>query len=169
MRSSRRLVLAAMSFAFAVTGAAVHAQDFGSGLSAYNRGDYLIAMGIWRPLADNGDARSQAGLGFLFLRGLGTDTDTTLARSWYEKAANQGQAEAQLMLGMMYFFGQGVPKSYIWSYAWCELASINGNPDAFECRDASIESMTDPAQLNESFRLAQQLLKNQKARRDAAP
>jgi TPR repeat protein len=163
MRCLRRGLLAGLVCLFAVAGGRAQAQDFGSGLSAYYSGGYLEAMRIWRPLADKGDARAQAGIGYMFLRGLGTDVDTDLAKGWYEKAAAQGQAEAQLMLGLMYFYGQGVTRNFIWAYAWCQMAYINGNPDAFACRDASIESMTDSAQMTESFRLAQQLLKQQEA------
>ena len=32
------------------------ASDFGSGLSAYNRGDYITAFRDWYPLAEHGDA-----------------------------------------------------------------------------------------------------------------
>src|SRR5215510_5863666 len=101
-------VVCACILGFCAAAGAVEAQDFGSGLSAYNAGEYGKAMQIWGPLARAGDARSQAGMGFLYLRGLGTDVDTDAAKEWYEKAALQGQPEAQLMLGSMYFFGNGV-------------------------------------------------------------
>src|ERR1700758_3204242 len=47
------------------------AGDFGSGLWAYNRGDYITAFRDWYPLTEHGDTRAQAGLGFLFHKGLG--------------------------------------------------------------------------------------------------
>jgi hypothetical protein len=47
------------------------AGDFRSDLSAYNRGDYITAFRDWYPLTEHGDARAQAGLGFLFHKGLG--------------------------------------------------------------------------------------------------
>ena len=51
------------------------ADDFSSGLSAYNRGDYIAAFRDWYPLAERGDAPAQAGLGFLFHKGLGVAQD----------------------------------------------------------------------------------------------
>jgi uncharacterized protein len=161
MRWVRSVSLAAALCIGVVPG--VGAQDFAAGLSAYTVGDFGRAMSIWRPLAEQGDARSQSGLGFLLFRGLGTPSDPLEARVWYEKAAAQGQAEAQLMLGIMYYFGNGVQRSFVWAFAWCQMAFVNGNPEASFCRDASIESMTDPAQLTESFNLAQQLLSRQEA------
>jgi TPR repeat protein len=128
------------------------ASDFGSGLSAYNRGDYITAFRDWYPLAEHGDARAQAGLGFLFHKGLGVAQDDVEAASWFEKAATKGQAEAQLLLGTLYFFGEGVQQSYVMAFAWCEVAQANGQSDALECRDAALEHMTN-AEIKRAFRL----------------
>jgi uncharacterized protein len=118
------------------------ASDFRSGLAAYNRGDYIAALRDWYPLAENGDARAQAGLGFLFHKGLGVAQDDLEAASWFGKAASKGQAEAQLLLGTLYFFGEGVQQSYVFAFAWCEVAQSNGQSDALECRDAALEHKT---------------------------
>ena len=128
------------------------ASDFGSGLSAYNRGDYITAFRDWYPLAEHGEARAQAGLGFLFHKGLGVAQDDIEAASWFEKAASKGQAEAQLLLGTLYFFGEGVQQSYVMAFAWCEVAQSNGQSDALECRDAALEHMTSPER-EQAFRL----------------
>jgi uncharacterized protein len=133
------------------------ASDFGSGLSAYNRGDYVTAFRDWYPLAENGVAAAQAGLGFLFHKGLGVAQDDVEAASWFEKAADQGQAEAQLLLGTLYFFGEGVQQSYVIAFAWCEIAQSNGQSDALECRDAALEHMTS-AEARQSFRLVTEWL-----------
>jgi TPR repeat protein len=132
------------------------AGDFGSGLSAYNRGDYVTAFRDWYPLAETGDAAAQAGVGFLFHKGLGVAQDDVEAASWFEKAAEKGQAEAQLLLGTLYFFGEGVQQSYVLAFAWCEIAQSNGQSDALECRDAALEHMTD-AEIRQSFRLVTEL------------
>src|SRR4029077_10359543 len=79
---------------------------FRSGLSAYNRGDYITAFRDWYPLAEHGDCPSPTGLGFLSHKGLGVTQDDIEAASWFEKAAGKGQAEAQLLLGTLYFFGE---------------------------------------------------------------
>ena len=128
------------------------AGDFRSGLSAYNRGDYVTAFRDWYPLAEHGDARAQAGIGFLFHKGLGVTQDDVEAASWFGKAAAKGQAEAQLLLGTLYFFGEGVPQNYVTAFAWCEIAQSNGQTDALECRDAALEHMTSE-EIKQSFRL----------------
>jgi uncharacterized protein len=133
------------------------AGDFRSGLSAYNRGDYITAFRDWYSLAEHGDAPAQAGLGFLFHKGLGVTQDDIEAASWFEKAAGKGQAEAQLLLGTLYFFGEGVQQNYVMAFAWCEIAQSNGQADALECRDAALEHMTS-AEIKQSFRLVTEWL-----------
>jgi len=128
-------------------------EDFRTGLSAFNSGDFATAMRLWRPLADGNDARSQAGIGFMYHRGLGVKTDDAQAAFWLRKAAEQGQAEGQMMLGSLYFFGLGVPQSYATAYAWCELAQDNGQAEAQICRDAALESLTEDAQRRDAFRM----------------
>ena len=131
-------------------------EDFRTGLSAFNSGDYATAMRLWRPLADGNDARSQAGVGFMYHRGLGVETDDAQAAFWLRKAAEQGQAEGQMMLGSLYFFGLGVPQSYATAYAWCELAQDNGQAEAQICRDAALQSLTEDAQLQDAFRMVRE-------------
>ncbi len=138
-------------------GRAVGGDDFRSGLSAYNGGDYVAAFRDWVTLAEHGDAAAQAGLGFLFHKGLGVAQDDGEAAYWFEKAAEQGQAEAQLLLGTLFFFGQGVPQNYVTAFAWCEIAETNGQSDAVECRDAALERMTN-AETTEAFRIVSEWL-----------
>lgn len=154
----RKLVCAVMLAALASFAAAAGTpeEDFRRGLSAFNGGDYAGAMRLWRPLAEGDDARSQAGVGFMYHRGLGVKTDDAQAAFWLRKAAEQGQAEGQLMLGSLYFFGLGVPQSYPTAYAWCELAQDNGQAEAQMCRDAALQSLTEDAQLRDAFRMVRE-------------
>jgi TPR repeat protein len=140
---------------FAVAG--TPEEDFRAGLSAFNSGDFAAAMRLWRPLADMNEARSQAGIGFMYHRGLGVKTNDLQAAFWLRKAAEQGQAEGQMMLGNLYFFGLGVQQSYPAAYAWCELAQDNGQAEAQMCRDAALESLREDAQLRDAFRMVREL------------
>src|SRR5438105_13377330 len=86
-------------------------QVFREGLSAYNSGNYQKAMQIWMPLAQGEDAPAQAGIGFMFHKGLGVATDNGKAAYWLRKAAEHGQPEGQFMLGTLYFYGAGVERT----------------------------------------------------------
>jgi TPR repeat protein len=144
--------------------AATDDDQFRRGLSVFNTGDYAAALEIWRPLAERDEPRSEAGLGFMYHRGLGVAADDALAAIWLGRAAEQGQAEGQLMLGILFYYGHGVAQSYVKAYAWCELAETNGNSDATLCRDAALESMSD-ADREAAFRLVVELRTRQRARR----
>ncbi len=86
------------------------AQDYNAGLAAYETGDYATALREWQPLAVQGDAGAQSGLGNMYRRGEGVPQDYTEAVVWYRKAAEQGDAMAQFILGLMYIRAEGVPQ-----------------------------------------------------------
>jgi uncharacterized protein len=150
-------LLAAALIAAARPAAGGSEEEFRAGLSAFNSGDYAAAMRTWRPLAEANEARSQAGIGFMYHRGLGVKIDDEQAVFWLRKAAEQGQAEGQFMLGSLYFFGKGVPQSYPRAYAWCELAQDNGQAEAGMCRDAALQSITADEDLRAAFRMLGEL------------
>src|SRR5579864_9211568 len=108
-----RLAVMGVCLSLGPLSAAPKDQEFRKGLSAYNSSDFQKAMQIWLPLAEHEDASAQAGLGFMYYRGLGVATDNQKAAYWLRKAAEHGQPEGQLMLGSLYFYGRGVAQSYV--------------------------------------------------------
>jgi TPR repeat protein len=86
------------------------AGPYEDGKAAYDRKDYSTALKLWRPLAEQGDARGQSSLGYMYSTGKGVPKDHAEAVKWYRKAAEQGDAKAQSNLGLMYDKGQGVPR-----------------------------------------------------------
>ena len=86
------------------------AQDFQKGFAAYQSGDYVTALQEWRPLAEQGDADAQQGLGVMYENGMGVLQDYKEAVKWYRLAAEQGDANAQNSIGFMYKKGVGVPQ-----------------------------------------------------------
>ncbi len=134
--------------------------DFNAGVAAYNRGDYATALRELRPLAEQGHAKAQYNLGFMYDEGLGVPQDYAEAVGWYRKAAAQGYAEAQNVLGFMYGEGQGVPQDYVQSHMWLNIAAPRLPPgehrdNAVNNRDIVAKRMT-PAQISEAEKLAQQ-------------
>ncbi len=106
------------------------AQDFARGLEAAQRGDYDIALGEWRPLAERGDAYSQYNLGVMYDHGVGVPQDYAEAMKWYRLAAGQGNADARSNLGVMYAVGKGVPRDDAEAVKWYRLAAEQGNVNA---------------------------------------
>ncbi|MEZ5527783.1 MAG: HAD family acid phosphatase [Gammaproteobacteria bacterium] len=98
--------------------------------AAYYEGRFAEALAIWRPLAQQGDARAQNNLGILYRNGEGVVQDYDLAREWLLRAAAQGWARAQFSLGMMYDFGQGLARNEQEAVRWYELAAAQDDADA---------------------------------------
>ena len=156
MRLATAILAAALCLAIHPARAGTADDEFRRGLAAFNTGDYNTALQAWRPLAQREDPRSEAGIGFMYHRGMGVAVDDDQAAFWLERAAEPGQAEGQLMLGILFYYGRGVPQSYVRSYAWCDLAESGGNADATLCRDAALEAMPD-SEREQAFRLVVEL------------
>jgi len=108
VRAFLALLLSLTALIYSTT--ASQAEQFADGLVAYRRGDYATAQRFWAPLADQGNAEAENGLGVMYAAGLGVPQDYATAVMWYRKAADQEYPSGQSNLGVMYYFGQGVPR-----------------------------------------------------------
>ena len=70
------------------------ASDFEAGMEAYERGDYAVALREFRPLAEQGHAKTQFHLSVMYALGDGVAQDDTESMKWRRRAAEQGNAEA---------------------------------------------------------------------------
>jgi uncharacterized protein len=129
------------------------AGPFEDGLDAARRADYPTVMRLWRPLADQGDARAQLNLGLMYANGRGVSQDYAAAITWYQKAADQGDAEAQLNLGLMYASGRGVPKDPVSAHMWFSLAAAGGDKAA-EGNRQRVAAKMSPGQIAKAQGLA---------------
>jgi uncharacterized protein len=129
----------ALAFLVILTGAAppgpVRALDFETGLKAFDTGDYAVAFENWWGMAQQGDAKSQASLGFLYYAGKGVRRDDQKSLQWFRRAAEAGQPTAQFFLGLHYYFGRGVRRDLARAYSWCDIALTNGYSESLFCRD----------------------------------
>jgi TonB family protein len=96
------------------------------GGAAFERNDYVTAIKLWRPLAEQGNAPAQAMLGAMYNEGLGVTQDYKEAAKWFRLAAEQGVADAQHNLGWMYANGQGVLQDYKEAVRLYRLAAEQG-------------------------------------------
>jgi TPR repeat protein len=92
----------------------------------YKRSDYSLAFRLWKPLADQGYAPAQVGIG----EGFGVQQNYKQAVEWYRKAADQGDASGQYNLGGIYNNGLGVPQDYTAAARWLRKAADQENDDA---------------------------------------
>ncbi len=100
------------------------------GVAAYKRGDYATALREFRVLAEQGLARAQYNLAFMYDNGQGVPQDHVQAVKWYRKAAEQGAARAQNNVGVMYHTGEGVLQDYAEAAKWYRKAAEQGHASA---------------------------------------
>ncbi|MDH4049535.1 MAG: sel1 repeat family protein [Gammaproteobacteria bacterium] len=127
---TRKISLISLQLTLALLSLTGSAADFTKGLDAYKTGDYETALAEWAPLAEQGDAGSQFGLGLLYSHGWGVDLDDAAALKWYELAAAQGHGEAAYNIGVMYQNGWGVDQSDAETFKWMQMAATAGFPAA---------------------------------------
>src|SRR4051794_3084786 len=107
MKPASAILVAFLCLAIPSARAGEADDEFRRGLAAFNTGDFAAALRAWRPLAEQSEPRSEAGLGFMYHRGMGVAVDDSAAAFWLTRAAEHGQAEGQLMLGILHYYGRG--------------------------------------------------------------
>ena len=68
------------------------------GMAAYNRGDYVPAIRLFRPLAEKGNPKAQSVLGKMYRKGQGVARNSARAFMWFSLAARRGDAKASAEL-----------------------------------------------------------------------
>jgi TPR repeat protein len=68
------------------------------GMAAYNRGDYVPAIKLFRPLAQAGNAKAQSIMGVIYRKGQGVAPNSARAFMWLSVAAARGDAKAKAEL-----------------------------------------------------------------------
>jgi TPR repeat protein len=97
----KRLPLAAAGLwatAHIVAPAGALAGPWEDGMAAYNRGDYMPAVQLFRPLAQKGNAKAQALLGVMYRRGQGMAKSSAHAFMWLSMASAGGDRRARAEL-----------------------------------------------------------------------
>jgi hypothetical protein len=125
-------------------------------VAAYSKADYVTALRLWRPLADQGDVLAESYLGRMYFLGRGVPQDYAEAMKWYRLAADQGERRAQANLGLMYDKGLGVDKDHVRAHMWLNLAAAQGDKLSGKYRDAIARERMTPAQIAEAQKLARE-------------
>ncbi|MFA6922504.1 MAG: hypothetical protein WC216_11735 [Gallionella sp.] len=96
------------------------------GMSAFDNGNYVLAVTKLTPLAENGVPMAQNTLGRMYLKGNGVQMDFNKSIILFRKAAIQGLPNAQNNLGVMYAAGSGVTQDYKQATEWFRKAADQG-------------------------------------------
>jgi len=94
-------VTAAVFFLNAGLISGAQAGPWEDGMAAYNRGDYVPAIRLFRPLAEAGNPKAQNQIGLMYRKGEGTAQSPARAFMWFSLAARKGDASAKANLQEM--------------------------------------------------------------------
>jgi TPR repeat protein len=135
----------------------VYADTLAPTTAAYSRSGDIRAVRKLSTLAQRGNARALARLGFMYEHGLGEPQAYEAAADLYARAAVQGNTFAQGMLGLLYDKGHGVPQDFVLAYKWLDLAAARTNGrerDAYARLRDAVASKMSYDQIVEGQRLA---------------
>jgi TPR repeat protein len=109
MRRLTAILCLTLAVLLGITGVSESA-DFQKGADAWKKRDHATALREWKPLAEQGHAGAQVGLGVMYESRKGIPQNDKTAEKWWRLAAEQGLAYAQTNLDFMYEIGKGVPQ-----------------------------------------------------------
>ena len=150
-----RRLLGALVMVLLLSAGAASAGQLDDGLRAIDDERFDAAARLLRPLAEDGAAAAQAGMGVLCLNGWGVPQDNAEALKWLHRAADQGEGRALFSLGLMSVNGLGVPRDEAQAFAWFDCADRHGERNGAIGRNAVAQGMS-PEQLDQGRRLARQ-------------
>jgi len=96
------------------------------GNDAHKKGDYAMAVEMYRKAAEQGQAEAQFKLGQMYNKGQGVTQNRQKAVKWFRKAAEQGLTLAQYNLGVMYHHGLGITQNHQQALNWFRKAAEQG-------------------------------------------
>jgi hypothetical protein len=96
------MVLGLSSLILFVTVLLFFPNDLEKANSAWNNKNYIQAYNLYKKLAENGSARAQYDLGYMYANGQAVVQNDAQAIRWWKLAAAQGSAEALTSLGYLY-------------------------------------------------------------------
>ncbi len=96
------------------------------GRMAFMFGHHDVARNLWLPLANDGYAKAQANVAWMYQTGKGIEKDFKKAVEWYLKAAKQNHVIAKNNLGVMHENGWGTKKNLKRAAYWYREAASTG-------------------------------------------
>jgi TPR repeat protein len=98
-RMPKRVIVGGLIVAAQILGSiGAFAGPWEDGMAAYNRGDYVPAIQLFRPLAAKGNARAQHLIGVMYHRGEGVARSSVRAFAWFSLAAAHSDSDAKAKL-----------------------------------------------------------------------
>ena len=97
------------------------------GIDAFGSENYVEALHLLKPLAEQGNAEAQCIIANIYHLGLGVDKNGSEAIKWYTRSSEQGYAVASNNLAGIYLMGDcGVAANPKEAHKWHQLSQEQG-------------------------------------------
>ena len=126
----KRLIVTLLLGGWGIMMAMPATAGFDEAVAAANDGKFAVAFKEFSALAEQGDARAQQALAWIYYEGQGRERDYEKAVYWYRKSADQGNVTAQINLAQMYAYGKGVAQDFAEAARWWEKLAEQGDAKA---------------------------------------
>jgi TPR repeat protein len=97
-KMQKALGLAGVIAIILASGTTAVAGPWEDGMVAYNRGDYVPAIKLFRPMAQAGNTKAQNLMGVMYHKGEGVARNSAKAFMWFSLAAKKGDTQAKTNL-----------------------------------------------------------------------
>lgn len=154
MGRAGRAILAALLPALAMPTSA----DAGPSQPVLARSHAVAAPRALMLRAEQGDAKAQSRLAYMYWAGHGVPKNYIFAAGWALRAAMQGEPSAQYLLGLLYDRGHGVPQNKVAAYMWLNLASVQAPSLGRKYSDRMREALATKMTHDELFEAQQRSL-----------
>ena len=123
-------------------------------MKAYDAGNYALALKIWKPLAEAGNAEAQFRLAYMYGEEKGVTKDKAAYLHWMLAAARQGHPAAEFWMGFSSEWGTEAPLDIHEAARWFRLSADQGNTDAqrslgdlYETGDGVVQDYVEATEL----------------------
>ncbi|MBI1215684.1 MAG: hypothetical protein GC185_07690 [Alphaproteobacteria bacterium] len=159
-------VFLAALIALPVLAATARADEaFDKGRTAYNKGDWGLAIAELRPLAEEGDGRAMVLLGNMYSEGHGVQQDAREAYTLYRRAAFHDIPDGIVALATFYQTGTGTRRNVPLAIQWFQRGARLGSQGAqfmyalhcyrgYKADDGSFDMKPDALQSYKWLRIA---------------
>ena len=120
-----RFISQVFFFLLCASNVSASASAYDKGAFYFARGEYLSALTLWKPLANEGNSAALYSIGLLYDQGKGVKKDTQIALTYLQAAVDKNLPVAQYYLGMKYYAGLNIKKDASKAWELLEKAAKN--------------------------------------------
>lgn len=128
LANHRIIIFSLIFFLIPLSGYAENLETLSAGRAAFDTGDYIKAVNLWRTAAMRGNSNAQVLVGLAYANGWGVAKNMQSAEMWYHIAAENNNPTGQFLLALYYIATK--PELLDAGIMWLKRSAENGDVSA---------------------------------------